>query len=134
MSGVISPTNLSLYSSPVTTSRTTPRSRWNPPFILEDDFNSMITHPVSNNNPDTSSVILMEEGKFFEIIVCIVRECVSNFSVNFYHWLCPFFCFFFLFFFSIFFIQIDISIKTVHHNRTPQWTFPMELYHVTTYP
>lgn len=64
MSGVISPTNLSLYSSPVTTSRTTPRSRWNPPFILEDDFNNMITHPVSNNYPDTSSVILMEEGKF----------------------------------------------------------------------
>ncbi|XP_037038483.1 nuclear factor 1 X-type isoform X3 [Bradysia coprophila] len=65
MSGVISPTNLSLYSSPVTTSRTTPRSRWNPPFILEDDFNNMITHPVSNNYPDTSSVILMEEDRYF---------------------------------------------------------------------
>ncbi|XP_070494567.1 nuclear factor 1 X-type isoform X2 [Chironomus tepperi] len=63
MSGVISPTNLSLYSSPVTTPRTTPRTRWNNPFLLEEDFN-MMTHPVSNNNPD--SVILMEEDRFFQ--------------------------------------------------------------------
>ena len=61
MSGVISPTNLSLYSTPVTTPRTTPRTRWNNPFLLEEDFN-MITHPVSNNNPESNSVILMEEG------------------------------------------------------------------------
>lgn len=63
MSGVISPTNLSLYSSPVTTPRTTPRARWNAPFLMEEDFN-MITHPVSNNNPETNSVILMDEGEF----------------------------------------------------------------------
>lgn len=63
MSGIISPTNLSLYSSPVTTPRTAPRSRWNPPLLLEEDFN-MITHPVSNNNPETNSVILMEEGNY----------------------------------------------------------------------
>ncbi|XP_055922013.1 nuclear factor 1 X-type isoform X1 [Eupeodes corollae] len=56
MSGVISPTNLSLYSSP----RTTPRSRWNAPFMMEEDFN-MITHSISNNNPESGSVILMEE-------------------------------------------------------------------------
>ncbi|KAL7013131.1 hypothetical protein ACKWTF_015211 [Chironomus riparius] len=61
MSGVISPTNLSLYSTPVTTPRSTPRTRWNNPFLLEEDFN-MMTHPVSNNNPD--SVILMEEDFF----------------------------------------------------------------------
>lgn len=60
MSGVISPTNLSLYSSPVTTPRTTPRTRWNNPFLMEEDF-GMMTHPVSSNNPD--SVILMEEGE-----------------------------------------------------------------------
>ncbi|XP_037925626.1 nuclear factor 1 X-type isoform X2 [Hermetia illucens] len=62
MSGVISPTNLSLYSSPVTTPRTTPRARWNAPFLMEEDFN-MITHPVSNNNPETNSVILMDEAE-----------------------------------------------------------------------
>lgn len=56
MSGVISPTNLSLYSSP----RTTPRSRWNTPFMMEEDFN-MITHSISNNNAESGSVILMEE-------------------------------------------------------------------------
>ncbi|XP_055385484.1 nuclear factor 1 A-type isoform X2 [Condylostylus longicornis] len=60
MSGVLSPTNLSLYSSPVTTPRTTPRTRWNPQFLMEEDF-GMITHPVSSNNPEVNSVILMEE-------------------------------------------------------------------------
>lgn len=64
MSGVISPTNLSLYSSPVTTPRTTPRTRWNNPFLMEEDF-GMMSHPVSSNNPD--SVILMEEGRFWWI-------------------------------------------------------------------
>ncbi|XP_059608774.1 nuclear factor 1 X-type isoform X2 [Phlebotomus argentipes] len=65
MSGVISPTNLSLYSSPVTTPRTTSRSRWNAPFLLEEDF-GMITHPVSNNTPEANTVILMEEDRFFQ--------------------------------------------------------------------
>jgi nuclear factor I, invertebrate len=59
--GVISPTNLSLYSTPVTTPRTTPRSRWNNPFLLEEDF-TMMTQ--SSNNPENNSVILMEEGEF----------------------------------------------------------------------
>lgn len=70
MSGVISPTNLSLYSSPVTTPRSAPRSRWNAPFLLEEDFN-MITHPVSNNNPEANSVILMEEGENQDFILFI---------------------------------------------------------------
>lgn len=61
MSGVISPTNLSLYSTPVSTSRTTPRARWNPQLFLEEDFN-MITHSVANAS-ENNSVILMEEGK-----------------------------------------------------------------------
>ncbi|GAB0086080.1 nuclear factor 1 [Sergentomyia squamirostris] len=65
MTGVISPTNLSLYSSPVTTPRTTSRSRWNAPFLLEEDF-GMITHPVSNNTPEANTVILMEEDRFFQ--------------------------------------------------------------------
>jgi hypothetical protein len=63
-SSVINPTNLSLYSTPVTTPRSTPRARWNNPFLLEEDFN-MMSHPVSNNNPD--SVILMEEGEWEEV-------------------------------------------------------------------
>lgn len=54
MPGIINPTNLSLYSTPITTPRT---SRWNSQFLLEEDLN-MISHPVSSNNP----VILMEEG------------------------------------------------------------------------
>lgn len=75
MSGVISPTNLSLYSTPVTAPRTTPRTRWNNPFMLEEDF-SMITHPVSNNNPETNSVILMEEGRV--LLRFINKFCCNN--------------------------------------------------------
>lgn len=67
MSGVISPTNLSLYSTPITTApRTAPRSRWNPPFLLEEDFNMIAQHPspLPNQTPsEANSVILMEEGK-----------------------------------------------------------------------
>ncbi|KAL5287889.1 NFIB family protein [Megaselia abdita] len=62
MSGVISPTNLSLYSSPVTASRSSGRSRWNPPFLMEEDF-GMITHPVTGNPVEPNSVILMEDGE-----------------------------------------------------------------------
>lgn len=69
MSGVISPTNLSLYGTPVSAARSAARGavpRWNPPFItLEEDF-GMMTHgqmPISSNNPDTNSVILMDEGR-----------------------------------------------------------------------
>lgn len=67
MTGVISPTNLSLYSAPITTTpRTTPRSRWNPPFLLEEDFNMIAQHPspMTNQTPaEANSVILMEEGE-----------------------------------------------------------------------
>uniref|UniRef100_A0A1A9VWP5 CTF/NF-I domain-containing protein n=1 Tax=Glossina austeni TaxID=7395 RepID=A0A1A9VWP5_GLOAU len=69
MSGVISPTNLSLYSSasaagvsPAVTHRTTPRTRWNPPFLsMEDDFN-MMSHTLSSTNPEATPVILMEDS------------------------------------------------------------------------
>lgn len=69
ISGVISPTNLSLYTStPVTgTVRTTPRTRWNSQLYLEDDFN-MITHPVTNNTSEGNSVILMEDGNYYKNI------------------------------------------------------------------
>lgn len=65
MSGVISPTNLSLYSTPITSApRTTARTRWNTSFILEEDFNMITQHPsaMPNPNTDSSSIILMEEG------------------------------------------------------------------------
>lgn len=66
MSGVISPTNLSLYSAPITAApRTTARTRWNTSVILEEDFNMVAQHPstMPTSNPDTNSIILMEEGK-----------------------------------------------------------------------
>lgn len=66
MSGVISPTNLSLYSAPITAApRTTARTRWNTSVILEEDFNMVAQHPsaMSNPNSDTNSIILMEEGQ-----------------------------------------------------------------------
>ncbi|XP_049315562.1 mucin-5AC isoform X13 [Bactrocera dorsalis] len=67
ISGVISPTNLSLYSSPITgasnaSHRSTPRPRWNPPFLMEDEF-SMMPHSVSSTNSENAPVILMEDGK-----------------------------------------------------------------------
>ncbi|XP_077290114.1 nuclear factor I isoform X5 [Arctopsyche grandis] len=67
--GGISPSSLSLYSTAVTTPRTATRAavpRWNAPFItLEEEFN-IITHPVSSNNPEGNSVVLMDEDRFFQ--------------------------------------------------------------------
>ncbi|XP_055320939.1 nuclear factor 1 C-type isoform X2 [Sitodiplosis mosellana] len=68
MSGVISPTNLSLYSTPITAApRTTARTRWNTSVILEEDFNMVAQHPstMSNSNSDANSIILMEEDRYF---------------------------------------------------------------------
>nr|XP_022914981.1 nuclear factor 1 X-type isoform X2 [Onthophagus taurus] len=72
MSGVISPTNLSMYSPGVTTSRGTPRSsaiaRWNAPlFALDQEDFGMITHPVgggggSGGAAEPGAIILMEDG------------------------------------------------------------------------
>lgn len=63
MSGGISPTNLSMYSPNVITSRGTPRSstipRWNGPvFSLDQEDFSMITH----SNPESNAIILMDES------------------------------------------------------------------------
>ncbi|XP_069694234.1 nuclear factor 1 X-type isoform X7 [Periplaneta americana] len=75
VSGVISPTNLSLFTSPVTTPRTTPRStpipRWNAPFIsLDEDYN-MITPLMSGNgnNPEANAGALMDDERYFNTVV-----------------------------------------------------------------
>ncbi|XP_069694233.1 nuclear factor 1 X-type isoform X6 [Periplaneta americana] len=87
VSGVISPTNLSLFTSPVTTPRTTPRStpipRWNAPFIsLDEDYN-MITPLMSGNgnNPEANAGALMDDESASEAtrisknyVKTIVRE------------------------------------------------------------
>lgn len=83
MSGVISPTNLSMYSSAVTNSgRNIVRSssvgvgvgmgvgvpRWTTtPFITldQEDFN-MMTHPVNASNTEPNAIILMDEERFFQ--------------------------------------------------------------------
>lgn len=77
MSGVISPTNLSLYSTPVTASRPTARSRWNPPFLMEEDF-GMITHPVTGNPVEPNSVILMEDGEFLNYKIIYILTIFYN--------------------------------------------------------
>lgn len=63
MTGVISPTNLSMYSSTVPCSRSNPRSsipRWNTPLFTldQEDFN-MIAHQA---NTEPNAIILMEDG------------------------------------------------------------------------
>lgn len=72
MTGVISPTNLSLYSSSL---NTVPRSRgprWNNvnSFIMEDDFHT-ISHPGSNSNVG-HSILLMDEGKKLNFILYVI--------------------------------------------------------------
>lgn len=67
MSGVISPTNLSMYSPGVSTPRGTPRSsaipRWSAPlFTLDQEDFSMITHPVSGSNAESNTIILMDDA------------------------------------------------------------------------
>lgn len=61
MTGVISPTNLSLFTGPSVTRpqsapRSTPIPRWNAPFIsLDEDYNMMPLMPGAN--PDQGSLI-----------------------------------------------------------------------------
>ncbi|XP_050519138.1 nuclear factor 1 X-type isoform X3 [Diabrotica virgifera virgifera] len=64
MSGVISPTNLSMYSPTVSTARGTPRSsnitRWNNPlFTLDQEDFSIISHTSS---AEPGAIILMDEA------------------------------------------------------------------------
>lgn len=63
MSGAISPTNLSMYSPNVITSRGTQRSnnipRWSAPlFTLDQEDFSMITHQT---NTEQNTIILMDD-------------------------------------------------------------------------
>lgn len=64
MSGVISPTNLSIYSPSVNTTRGSTRTsnipRWNTPLfnLDQEDFN-MITHA---STPEQNTIILMDES------------------------------------------------------------------------
>lgn len=65
MPGVISPTNLSLYSTPTmpvsSAHRSSGRSKWNTT-ITEDDFN-LIPHTAASTNIENAQVILMEDCK-----------------------------------------------------------------------
>ncbi|XP_043657533.1 nuclear factor 1 X-type isoform X5 [Drosophila teissieri] len=56
MSGVISPTDLTLYSAPMAIARSSTRTRWN-----EEEHN-VIPHGVSSTNMDNTQVILMEDS------------------------------------------------------------------------
>ncbi|KAH8272473.1 hypothetical protein KR044_007726, partial [Drosophila immigrans] len=66
MSGVISPTNLSLYSTPTmsvsSAHRPNVRPRWNNT-LTEDDFN-IISHSVASTNTENTQIILMDECKY----------------------------------------------------------------------
>ncbi|XP_013787370.1 nuclear factor 1 C-type-like isoform X5 [Limulus polyphemus] len=72
VSGVISPTNFIMFTSPMTTPRNTPRTtpipRWNNPFIaLDDNMDySMITGLMHGTNPETDPPhIIGAEERFF---------------------------------------------------------------------
>ena len=75
MSGVISPTNLSLFSSPVATprstpnARTTPVPRWNTGSFIALDDNmdySMMSPLIAGTNQDQQGPPLMDDGKTSE--------------------------------------------------------------------
>lgn len=77
MSGVISPTNLTMFTSPVTTPRTTPRTtpipRWNTSatFIpLDENLDyGMMAGLMSSNNSDVDSPHIIEpEDRFFSVV------------------------------------------------------------------
>lgn len=77
MSGVISPTSMSLFTSPGSTPRTTPRStppavpRWNTPFISLDenmDYTTMSTL-MPTLPADAASAQLIEDERYFTTVV-----------------------------------------------------------------
>ncbi|XP_054717542.1 uncharacterized protein LOC129226939 [Uloborus diversus] len=79
MSGMISPTNLSMFTSPATTPRSTPRTtpvpRWNAPFITLDenlDYNMMAgLMPGSNADADAPHIIEADgeiEERYFTVV------------------------------------------------------------------
>lgn len=83
MSGVISPTNLSMYSTGMNTPRGTPRSsaipRWSTPlFTLDQEDFSMITHPVTGSNAETNTIILMDEASATTSTSDHTAQCCNN--------------------------------------------------------
>ncbi|XP_042899004.1 nuclear factor 1 X-type isoform X5 [Parasteatoda tepidariorum] len=79
MSGMISPTNISMFTSPATTPRSTPRTtpvpRWNAPFITLDenlDYNMMAgLMPGTNSDSDAPHIIEAEgeiEERYFTVV------------------------------------------------------------------
>lgn len=72
MTGVISPTNLSLFAGPPVTRpqsapRSTPIPRWNAPFIsLDEDYNMM---PLMTGTNSDQSALIDADGKFDFLIV-----------------------------------------------------------------
>ncbi|XP_030379333.1 uncharacterized protein LOC115627723 isoform X2 [Scaptodrosophila lebanonensis] len=80
MSGVISPTNLSLYSTPTmavaSAHRSSARSRWNSTLLTEDEFN-IIPHSVSSTNIENAQVILMEDSGRYTDEYAANRDYVS---------------------------------------------------------
>jgi hypothetical protein len=79
MSGVISPTNLTMFTSPVTTPRTTPRTtpiphRWNSSnaFMPLDESNldyGMMSSLLPSTNPDVDPPHIMgAEDRFFSVV------------------------------------------------------------------
>ncbi|XP_023229678.1 uncharacterized protein LOC111629948 [Centruroides sculpturatus] len=77
MSGVISPTNLSMFTSPVTTPRSTPRTtpipRWSGPFMtLDENINidyNMMAGLIPGTNPDSDPPhIIGADERFFSVV------------------------------------------------------------------
>ena len=88
ISGVISPTTLSLIASPMATPRTTPRStpipRWTTPFIpLDENVDySMLANIMPTVNADES---LLSEGGSSTSVVTVCSFTTSSFPSAFPH-------------------------------------------------
>lgn len=86
MSGVISPTNLSMYSPGVTTQRGTRSSsgipRWSAPLFAldQEDFN-MITHPVTGSGSEANTIILMDEATAVSAASEHASQCCNSTSL-----------------------------------------------------
>lgn len=86
MSGVISPTNLSLYSTPTmavsSAHRSGGRSRWNTT-ITDDEFN-LIPHSAASTNIENAQVILMEDCKYSNVRLKLVSSFFKSLDLCYY--------------------------------------------------
>lgn len=86
MSGVISPTNLSMYSPGVTSQRGTTRSsaipRWSAPLFAldQEDFN-IITHPITGSSSEANTIILMDEATAVSTASEHTAQCCNSTSL-----------------------------------------------------